>query len=89
MPLYAKPDSIIVYGDFKRNFTYDYTENAKAVIYCLEDGMTAETTVYDSEAKKVLTIKAVRNGGKITVTTDGKAENITFESAQKLDIVRA
>ena len=34
-------------------------------------------------------VKAVRSGGTITVTAQGNAENITVESAQGLDIVRA
>lgn len=68
MPLLAKPNSIVVYGDFKRDFEYDYLANANAVVYNLEDGKTAETTVYDVNAKPVCTIKAERNGDTVTVS---------------------
>ena len=89
LPLYAKPNSIIVYGDFKRNFSYDYADNAKVVIYGLEDGKKAETTVFDTEAKAVLEISASRKGSTVYVTAKGAADNITVESAQGLAVERA
>ena len=89
MPLYAKPGSIIAYGDFKRNFTYDYAEGAKLVIYGLADGKTAECTIFDSEAKPVLRVKAARSGNTITVTSEGGAKNFTVESKQGLNVVMA
>ncbi len=87
MPLYAKPGAMIAYGSFRRNFTYDYAENAKIVIYGLEDGQSSECEIFDAEAVSVLKVKAVRNGGTITVTSSGKTKNFTAESAQGLDIV--
>ncbi|MBD5117301.1 MAG: alpha-xylosidase [Ruminococcaceae bacterium] len=86
MPLYAKPGSIIAYGDFKRNFTYDYTENTVFTVYGLEDGRTAECTVCDKDGNKVLTVKAERKGDKISVTSEGKG-NFTVKSADGLEIV--
>ena len=68
MPVLARPDSIIVYGDFKRDVVYDYVQDAEAVIYGLADGHTAQAKVYDSEAQLAVTITAKRTGGKITVT---------------------
>nr|MDE5564102.1 alpha-xylosidase [Oscillospiraceae bacterium] len=68
MPVLAKPNSIVVYGDFKQNVVYDYVQDAEAVIYNLEDGCTAETKVYDSEANLALTITAVRSGETVRVT---------------------
>ena len=38
------------------------------MIYNLEDGRTAETSIYDSEANLELTIKAERNGDSVKVT---------------------
>ena len=85
MPLYAKPNSIIAYGDFKRNFTYDYNQNAKLVVYGLEDGKTAQTKIYDKDAKLVLTVKATRNGDTIKITSEGEG-TFTVESAENLKI---
>lgn len=87
MPLYAKPNSIIVYGDFKRTVEYDYTDNMKIIIYGLEDGKTAETQVYDMNANLAAEIKAVRSGDTVTVTVSGTTKPFTVESTQGLNIV--
>ena len=41
MPILARPNSIIVYGSFSKNFVYDYLQDATVTIYHLEDGKTA------------------------------------------------
>lgn len=68
MPILAKPGSIITYGSFDKNVVYDYVQDANAVIYGLEDGMTAETTVYDSSAKPCVTIRAEKIGDSVRIT---------------------
>ncbi len=85
MPLYAKPNSIITYGNFERAFAYDYVNGAKAVIYGLEDGKTAEAKLYDNEANLMGVVTATRNGDTIKVTSTVNG-NITVESAQGLKI---
>ncbi len=69
MPIYARPDSIVVYGSFERDVVYDYVQDAKAVIYHLGEGRTAEAKIYDSEANLEVTLTAVNRGGRITVCT--------------------
>lgn len=85
MPLYAKPNSIIAYGDFKRNFTYDYNQNVKLVVYGLEDGKTADCKIYDKDAKLVLTVTATRNGDTIKISKTGDG-TFAVESADGLKI---
>ncbi|MDE7051599.1 MAG: alpha-xylosidase [Lachnospiraceae bacterium] len=67
-PILVRPNSIITFGDFDMDVVYDYLDNAEAVIYGLEDGKTAETAIYDSEANKITDITATRNGNVITVS---------------------
>ena len=86
LPLYAKPGSVIVYGDFRGRAEYDYAENMKIVVYGLEDGETAETKVYDKDAQLAAEIKAVRTGSVITLTVAGTDRPFTAESAQGLEI---
>ncbi len=86
MPMYAKPNSIIAYGDFKRAFTYDYAENAKLMVYGLEDGEKAETVIYDTDGVEVVRTEAKRNGDVIKVKMTGKCESVKVESAQGLKI---
>lgn len=87
MPLYAKPNSIIAFGNFDKTVEYDYADGVKFIIYGLDDGKTAECEVYDKEAELAVTVKAVRNGGTITVAVSGSDKPFTVESAQGLEVV--
>ena len=72
LPLLAKPNSIIAYGKFERDFVYDYARDVEFVIYELEDGKQAECTVYDTEGNAVQHIVADRRDDTIEVTADNK-----------------
>ncbi len=87
LPLYAKPDSIIVYGDFKKSAVYDYADNMHIVVYGLEDGCSAKTRVYDADANITAKIRAERTGHTITVTVTGTDKPFTVESAQGLELI--
>ena len=89
MPVLAKPNSIVAYGNFERAFTYAYGDKADIVIYQLEDGKTAETTIYDADSNVVLTVKAVRSGDTIKVTAVGTAKDYTVRSAEGLKVEMA
>ena len=71
-PILARPNSIVTYGNFdaedKMTVVYDYLQDAEAVIYGLEDGKTAQATIFDSESNKITDITATRNGNVITVS---------------------
>jgi alpha-D-xyloside xylohydrolase len=69
MPILARPNSIVTYGEFAtNNVVYDYLQNAEVTIYSLEDGKTATASIYDSERNKLTDITATRNGNVINVT---------------------
>ena len=87
LPLYAKPNSIIVFGDYKGHAEYDYANNMEIVIYGLDDGNSAETKVYSKDAELAADIKAERSGSKIYLTVSGTNKPFTARSAQGLEIV--
>ena len=87
MPLLAKPNSIIAYGDFKRDFVYDYAKDVKFVIYQLEDGKQAECKVYSAEGQLVQRILAARKGDVIEVTADHKELPFTAEASDGCKVV--
>lgn len=87
LPLYAKPNSILVFGAFEKSVEYDYAENATYVIYGLEDGKSASRTVYDTEGRKVFTLTAGRKGDTVFVETSGEEKQYHVVSAQKLKLV--
>ena len=68
MPVLARPNSIITYGAFQSDFEYDYLTDATVTIYQLSDGASAQTSVYDKEANKLMDLTAERAGNTITVT---------------------
>lgn len=82
MPILARPNSIITFGEFEtNNVVYDYLNNAEATIYNLEDGKTATATIYDSEANKLTDIIATRNGNVIEVSYTATDKTFTVAVA--------
>lgn len=68
MPILARPNSILVYGNFTNNFVYDYIQDAVVTIYHLEEGKAATASIYDSEANKITDVLAERKGNIIHVS---------------------
>lgn len=66
-PVLAKPNSIIPYGKFEKNFEYDYMADTCFTIYELEDGAAASCEVYSTAGEKLCLLTAVRNGNIIEV----------------------
>ncbi len=85
MPVLAKPNSIIAIGNFQNQFEYDYAEGTDFMICNLEDGKSASADIYDTNAKKVLTITAKRSGNTITVnaTESGKTFTVSVAGTDK------
>lgn len=81
LPCLAKPNSIIAYGDFNRGFEYDYLENTEFVIYQPEDGKEIVCDIFDTEAKKVFTLTAVRHGNTVEVKFDKTDKAFTVKVA--------
>ncbi len=81
MPILARPNSIITYGQFEKDVVYDYVQGADAVIYGLEDGKTAETTICDSNGAPAVSIRAERCGDTIRVTASETDKTFTVSLA--------
>ena len=81
LKILAKPNSIIGYGSFKRDFEYDYLEGTEFVIYAPEDGREISANVYDAEANKVFTITAVRHGDMVEVSYTGTDKSFSVKVA--------
>ncbi|QAA31782.1 alpha-xylosidase [Clostridium manihotivorum] len=76
MPILARPNSIVTYGEFtNNNVVYDYLQDAEVTIYGLEDGKSATASIYDSEANKLTDITATRSGNVINVTYNAVNKN--------------
>ena len=72
LPLFAKPNSIIVMGSTDEKPDYEYEKNTEIRIYALEDGHTATSLVYGMDNEVKLEITATRTGDRIAVNVTGK-----------------
>ena len=81
MPVYVKPNSIIVLGDFKDDVCYDYLSNAEVLICGLEDGKTASCTIYRAEGGIDLTLTAKREANRVTLTYPAADRKFTVRVA--------
>ena len=97
MPILAKENSIIGFGNFNNSFEYDYLDGTEFKIYNIADGKSASASVYDVDANKVFEIKASRNGNSVEVeytktdkafkvTVSGKTVEVPANSDGKLDV---
>ncbi|MDR2568892.1 MAG: alpha-xylosidase [Oscillospiraceae bacterium] len=68
MPMLARENSIIGFGDFNDSVVYDYVENAEFVIYAPTDGAIIVEEIVDSKGKNAVTITAKRTGDKLNIT---------------------
>ena len=86
LPCLAKPNSIIGYGDFKRGFEYDYLENTEFVIYQPDEGVEITADIFNTDAKRVLTLTAIRHGSAVEVKFDktDKAFSVRIAHGEKV-----
>lgn len=81
MPILARENSIIKFGNFQGSTVYDYIDGINFVIYGLGDGVTATTTVCDSNGQTAMRLTAKRSGGVVTATHDAHNANVTVQAA--------
>ena len=72
IPLMVRENSIVVMGAHDDRPDYDYADGAEIRIYSLQEGKEASTVVYDMDQNVDLTVTAKKEGGKISIHTDGK-----------------
>lgn len=88
LPCLAKPNCIIPYGRFEKDFEYDYLSNAEFVIYQPDEGKSMTCNIYNTEANKEFTLTAVRKDQKVEVsyTETDKPFSVRIAGGKKVDI---
>jgi alpha-D-xyloside xylohydrolase len=71
LPLMVRPNSIIAIGNVDEKPDYDYADNVTLHIYELEEGLSAETTIYSTDGILELKVIAKRIGNTIVVEHEG------------------
>ena len=78
MPLYVRPNTLLVRGNTDNRPDYDYTKDIKVHIYELEDGAAVSCDLVNVKGEQVNRISAVRNGNVIKVTTDKEIQGVEY-----------
>ena len=87
LPLYARPNSILAYGNFERSADYDYADGMKLVLYGMEEGNEASCKVYSPDGALAADVTARREKDAIYLSVTGTDTPFTAESAQGFPIV--
>lgn len=82
IPLYVKAGSVIALGGRDDNAVYDYADGTCLKVYALEDGQSAETSVYNTENEEVIKAKVTRIGEQYDIQVSG-GTNVTVEIVNK------
>ena len=88
MPCLAKPNSIIAYGNFERDFEYDYLDKTEFVIYEPEEGKEAVCRIFDTEANEVFTLTSKRSGNivEVSYTATDKPFTVTVNGGKSVEV---
>ena len=77
LPVFVRENSILPIGAHDDKTVYDYADGVTLRVYNLTD--KAERTIVDAKGKTILTVKAVNENGKVTVTLDGEVKNAKIQ----------
>ena len=72
LPLYARPNSLIAWGDRDDRPDYDFASGAVFAAYGLDDGAEASASIPNADGKEAF---------RLTVRRDGAAAHVTASSA--------
>ncbi len=87
LPVYVRQNSILARGECENNPVYEYEKNTVLHIYELSDGEEASCVIVDNKGERVCTVKAVRNGSSIDISSgnamDGMKAVLHIEGASE------
>ena len=78
LPLFVRPGSLLAMGSSETEVDYDYASSLQLHAFELEEGVPAQTIVYDSRGKQALTLTVTRRGGEYCCDCEGKAPGLTL-----------
>ncbi|WP_106767010.1 alpha-xylosidase [Paenibacillus faecalis] len=71
LPLFVRGNSFLALGATDNRPDYDYADGVELGLYVLEDGREASVVVRNMDGQVELTVRAVREGSRITVKSEG------------------
>jgi alpha-D-xyloside xylohydrolase len=89
LPLFARPNSIVVFGERDDRPDYDYTRRPTVAVYALDDGATAQTRVVKANGEVAATITVKRTGSVVDFSIDGVLSEPKFQLVGIKSVVNA
>ena len=86
LPLYAKPNSVLAFGNFEDNVEYDYSDRVQFVIYAPEEGKTAERKLYGPDGTPGAQICARRENDTLYVRVSNTDKPYTVKCVPDMKI---
>ncbi|WP_127593247.1 alpha-xylosidase [Paenibacillus lautus] len=74
LPLFVRENSLIAIGQNDRRPDYDYADNVQLHLFELQDGATAQATVYNAKAVEELYVSVERMGSIVKISAEGKGK---------------
>lgn len=88
LPLLVRPNTLLALGNNKQEVVYDYAQNVMLQLVQLQDGGTAQCSVYTPRGTPDLSVKAVRMSSTVTLNTKGKKPfTVLLRNISKVDSV--
>ncbi|MCR5420434.1 MAG: alpha-xylosidase [Lachnospiraceae bacterium] len=78
LPLYVKPNSMIIRGNTDNRPDYDYTKDITVHIYELSDGRSIGTDIVNTKGETVNRVEASREGKEIRVKTAKEISGVRY-----------
>lgn len=72
LPLYVRPNTLLVMGDEGERPDYDYVARAELRLYQLGEGCCAQARIPDLSGNTVNTVRASRSGDCVTLSAEGE-----------------
>lgn len=74
LPLFVRGNSFLALGATDNRPDYDYADGVELGLYALEDGREASVVVRNMDGQVELIVRAVREGSRITVKSEGSGK---------------
>ncbi len=71
LPLFVRENTLLPIGGCNQKPDYDYGENLTLHLFCLKEGKSASSTVYDLHANEILSAHASKTQNTVTISFSG------------------
>ena len=78
LPVYVRDNTLLAIGNNEETADYDFADGVEIRVYEVNNGCKTSCTVPDQKGHTALTVEAVRENNKLTLTSNGKNQNMRY-----------